>query len=124
MSITLTAAELAEIRAAINELMPDTCNLLTPTAVSDSEGGHSQTWGTASSNVPCRLDSIQMRNMTNEQLAAGQITPFHSYVLTLPTTATVTEAYRVELGSDTYQVRSVDANKSWPGCIRAYVERE
>ena len=122
--ITLTSAELAEIVTAIGELLPDTCTLGTLTHTSDGEGGFSDSRGTVSSAVPCRLDSIQMRNVSNEELAAGQITPFHSYVLTLPATATIDESYWVKKSDTYYQVRSVDTNKSWPSCLRAYVERE
>jgi SPP1 family predicted phage head-tail adaptor len=123
MSVMLTSSELAEIRSAINELMPDTCTLLTRTDTSDGEGGFTESWGTASANVPCRLDS--MRNVrANEQLGAGAIMPFHTFVLTLPYTTTITEQYRVKIASDFYQVKSVDTDKSWIASVRAFVERE
>jgi head-tail adaptor len=120
MSITLTAAELSEIRSAINDLMPDTCNLLTNSATADGYGGITSTWGTAVASVPCRLDGIK----GNEQLAGGAIMPFHTYVMTFPSTAVVTEANRIQHGGYTYQVRSVDLDKSWIASVRAYVERE
>jgi hypothetical protein len=126
MSITLTAAELSEIRAAVLELMPDTCTLLTLTNTSDGEGGHSQTWGTASANVPCRLDSkvsaIEMKG--KEMLGAGAIQYFHTYMLTLPGTAVITEQYRVLKDGEYYQVKSVDYDKSWIASVRCFVERE
>jgi hypothetical protein len=126
MSITLTSAELAEIRSAINELMPDTCTLLTPVNTSDGEAGYSTSWVTAQSNVPCRLDSklgvIEAKGQ--EKLTAGAINYFHTYVLTLPYNTTITEQYRVQMGSDFYLVKSVDYDKSWIASVRAFVERE
>lgn len=124
MSITLTAAELSEIRSAINELMPDTCTLLSPSATADGYGGNTITWGTASANVPCRLDSMQRANLNNEQLSAGAVNYFHTYVLTLPATTTITEQYRVLMDGQYYQVKAVDFDKSWIASVRAYVERE
>jgi SPP1 family predicted phage head-tail adaptor len=126
MSITLTAAELSEIRSAVNELMPDTCTLLTRTNASDGEGGFTETWGTASANVPCRLDSKlgMIESKGNERLAAGEIQYFHTYVLTLPYNTTITEQYRVLLDGQYYQVKSVDFDKSWIASVRAFVERE
>lgn len=126
MGITLTTAQLNEIISAVSELMPDTCTLGTLVPTSDGEGGFSNARGTVSTNVPCRLDSkvssIEIKGV--ERVAAGQIMPFHTYVLTLPGTATIDESYWVLKGTDYYQVRSVDANKSWPACKRVFVERE
>ena len=126
MSITLTTAELAEIRSAINELMPDTCTLLTRTNTSDGEGGFTEAWGTASANVPCRLDSKLgvIETKGQERLTAGAVNYFHTYVLTLPYNTTITEQYRVLMDGEYYQVKSVDYDKSWIASVRAFVERE
>lgn len=123
MSIGLTAAELTAIRADINDLLPGTCNILTITVTSDGEAGFSESWGTASSNVACRLDPIKMREWGIERVTAGAMQAFHQYMLTLPYTATIDTANRVEVGTVTYNVISVDTNKSWNASVRAVVER-
>ena len=120
MSGLFTAADLNEIISAINELLPDTCNLLAATITADGYGGYTQAWGTASSNVPCRIDSMKGQ----EQLAGGAIMPFHTFVMTFPATTSIIEQNRVQMGTTYYQVRSVDYDKSWIASKRAYVERE
>ena len=127
MSGILSAAELKDICDAIDDyLLPDTCTLGTTIWTSDGEAGHSKSRGTVVTDVPCRLDSkvssIEIKGI--EKLAAGQIMPFHTYILTLPGTAVIDESYWVLKGSDYYQVRSVDTNKSWRASRRAFVERK
>jgi len=119
MSIGLTTAELSSIRTAINDLLPGTCNILSCTSISDGEGGYSETWGTASSNVACRIDPIRGK----EQVAAGAVQAFYQHVLTLPYNATLDESKRIEIGTALYSVISVDYGKSWNASTRAIVER-
>ena len=110
--------EIEQIRAALNDLMPDTCTLLTETRVSDGAGGWSSTWGTAAASVACRFDPLN----GSEQLAGGAVQPFQGYRLTLPADTTITTAYRVQKGGVTYNVISVDTGKSWAGSVRAVVQ--
>lgn len=115
----LTDGELASIRADVAELLPSTCNLLAATSQSDGMGGFTITWGTAAANVSCRLDAYRGA----EQVTAQALQPYHTFVLTLPHDTTITEHYRVEIGTVTYTVQSVDAVKSWRASVRAYVEK-
>jgi len=100
-------------------LLPDTCNILSGTNVIDAMGGGSVTWGTARAHMACRIDAMSGR----EILAAGEIEPFHTYVMTLPNSATITSDNRIEHGGYTYEVKSVTLDRSWSWCKRAIVER-
>lgn len=115
----LSAAELAQIRADINTLLPDTCNILTRTLTPDGQGGNSEAWGTATASVACRLDPIRGR----EVVVGENMQPFHNYMLTLPHGTSIDEGGRVEVSTDTFTVVSVDATKSWSASVRAEVER-
>jgi head-tail adaptor len=115
----LTASELAQIRADVALLLPDTCALLTATTSSGGMGGWSETWGTALASVACRLDPVR----GSEQQAGGAVQPFYSYVLTLPYNTAINANYRVLHGGQTYNVKSVDADKSWQASVRVYLER-
>jgi hypothetical protein len=48
---------------------------------------------------------------------------FHRYMLTLPHDTTISTTGRVILGGVTYNVVSVDTNKSWMASTRVIVER-
>jgi head-tail adaptor len=114
-----SAAEWASIQADIEATsLPDTCTILSVTQVSDGQGGFTDTWGTVSASVPCRLDPVRGQ----EQQVGGAVQPFHTYVLSLEYGAAITAAYRVVVNSQTFNVRSVDTGKSWSGQVRAYVE--
>src|SRR3972149_37908 len=99
----LSDEELAAIRADVLQLLPDACNLLSPTFVSDGQGGFTATWGTVAGTIACRLDALR----GEELVTAGALQPFHTWVLTLPYGTSVTPAYRVEHGGNTYAVTSV-----------------
>jgi head-tail adaptor len=116
----LSAAELAAIRTDIETLLPDTCNILTRTLTPDGSGGQTETWGTATASVACRLDPARGR----EAEIGGQTEPFYGFILTLPHGTALTALQRVELNSETFAVVSVDTGKSWSASVRGYLERE
>lgn len=115
----LSNAELVSMRADIADLLPDTCSILSLTTTPDGQGGVTETWGTATASVSCRLDAYRGK----EALAGGAIQPFNTYVLTVPYDTTITTANKIEHSSTTYNVTSVDADKSWPITMRVYLER-
>lgn len=114
----ITNAELTDIRSAIEDLLPGTCNILSATRTSDSQGGYTETWGTATADLSCRIDNVSK----SEQLFGGVIQPFTGFVLSLPWDTTITTAHRVEIGSTYYNVRGVDNGKSWNAVVRALIE--
>jgi SPP1 family predicted phage head-tail adaptor len=114
----LTAAELTQMRTDVNNLMPDTCNILSLTNTSDGQGGFSEAWGTATAGIKCRIDKRSGR----ESVAAGAVQTFGTWVMTLPSDTTITSAHRVEHGSETYNVVHVDSDKSWLASVRAELD--
>ena len=121
MSIGLTTAELTGIRTAIGELLPDSCTLLSVTNSRDDIGAVVETWGTAGTST-CRVDPIiQMKPY--EAIGAGAVEPFHRYMLTLPYTSTITTEMRVVVNSGTFNVISVDNQKSWEASTRVILEQ-
>src|SRR5512138_3781816 len=97
-----SAAELARIQADLEAAtLPDTCNILSVTQTRDAEGGITDTWGTATANLACRLDSLASRGLVSagaEQVVGASLKPYNAWTLTLPHDTTITEANRVEVG--------------------------
>lgn len=123
MSNTLTAAELSWMRAeAENVVMPDTCHILSVTRTSDGQGGMNDTWGTAGTSIPCRLDAWSMTG--REQMSGAAVQAYHGMVLHLPYDTTITTANRVKIGTTTFAVTSADMPKSWSITRAVEVERE
>lgn len=119
--MTLTSGELAQMRSDIEALLPDTCSILTAVNTPNGMGGNTTTWSAAYTNVRCRLDASNYRN--SEQTAGAAVRPVHSYVLTVPYDTIIDETNRVVIGSGVYSVVSLDTNKSWATCRRAFLER-
>ena len=75
----LSNSELAYMREAIDDLLPDTCNILSVTETNNGMGGVVQTWGTATAGVICRVDVTNLRS--GEQVTGGSLKPFQQTIL-------------------------------------------
>lgn len=115
---SLSTKELDRIRSDIGDTLPDTCTIMSPTYTQDNFGGFTQVFGTASANVPCRLDVIKPR----EQVIDGKNTHFTQFMVSLPWDTTISPNYRVVIGSDTFNVVGISPAKSWNVVKRAVVE--
>lgn len=107
----LTDNDLSYMRDSIEMLFPDTCDILSVTRVVDASGGYTETWGTASANVPCRSDYIN----GVLQLAGGGLQPYRTLELSVPYDTTVTTDNRVKWNSGEYTIQNVNSN-SWIAC--------
>ena len=114
----LSSAELTGMRDAIEQLLPQTCNILSATFTPNGQGGGTTTWGTVSASVACRLDVISGM----EQVTGGALQPYTRSVLSMPYDTTVDETYRIELGSNTYAVKSVNTDQGWIAVRRCELE--
>lgn len=119
MSSFLTARELTDMRDALDSLLPDTCNVLFATQTSNGAGGFTEVWGTAASNVSCRLDAIQ----GGEGMVSESLQPQSSWMLTLPFDVQILPPYRVEIGGNTYAVLADNGAQSDLICKRVQVQR-
>ena len=117
----LSNAELTYMRDSIELLLPDTCNILSNTPTADGFGGVTDSWGTASASVPCRLDIVKS-NGYNESLQGGKIVSFQETVLSLPYDTTIALDYRVSHGGKIYNVTAVNTGQSWVTVKRATLE--
>lgn len=118
----LTAAELAQIRSDIAGLLPDTCNLLSATRTSDGAGGWADTWGTVTggSALPCRLD---FRDPGKERVVNASITPYKTGVLSLAYDKPISTNYRVQMGTQLFNVTGENTTQSWLTVRQVNVER-
>lgn len=114
----LLPSDLTFLRAAQAKAMPDVCTLRTVTQSSDGSGGWTE--GTSdAANVPCRLTYTG----GNRLIEALQATTERDYILTIPTTYTVSPGMRVVKGGDTFNVVSVNDPASWQTAKRATLRR-
>jgi len=116
----ITPEMLSEMRSVIsNTLLPDMCNLVSITNISDGEGGVTQTRGTVGTAIACRLDVVSGR----EQVTGGAIQPYISYVMSLPYDTTLQADYIIEHSGADYAVKSINLGQSWKAVVRVELER-
>ncbi len=109
----LTTAELAAMRSTLDDSLPDECTIVTSTLVTDSAGGHTTT--TTSATVACRLSPA---GAGREDTVGSRVTPENRWTITVPYDTTVGQAAKITVGSRTFEVVSVDVDRSWDLCKR------
>jgi head-tail adaptor len=114
----LSAEELRQMRDDIEDLMPDTCNILSLAYTRDNQGGMIETWGTASASVLCRIDFSSGK----EALVNAAVQPFVRAMLSVPYNTTITTSNRVTWGSYTFNVVAVNLGQSWNVVRRVVLE--
>jgi len=114
----LTTSELAIMRASVNVLLPDTCNILSITTTSDGAGGWSEAWGTATAGVSCRVDYRGGK----EAITGGALLPYQTAIISMPYDVTITPANRVQVGSNTFSIQAVNNGQSWQAVTRVAAE--
>ena len=123
----LDNAELQQMRDDLADLLPDTGNILSVTRVPDGQGGYTDTWGTATASIACRIDASASRGVSNfqgsEVLTGGAIHPFGRWTCTLPYNAQITTENRFECNGRTFNVVALDTNKSWQANVRVILEQ-
>lgn len=118
----LTDADLAYMQSTIADMFPDVCTILSEALSPDGQGGQTSTWGTVSQNVSCRFDEQSQRGINQLVPAAGALREAHRYMLSLPHDTAISAHDRVEFGSSTYNVISVNTDISWQAVTRATLE--
>lgn len=98
----LTASELAQLRADVSELLPDTCRIERPTT-GNTNGYPTETWGTAVASAACRFDPETLRLPPKDALNDKE-TGVAYYKVTLTYNADVADGDRLIYSGGTYQV--------------------
>lgn len=114
----ITAAQLAYMRAKVNDTLPSTGYVLSLAYTNDGYGGVVETWGTAGT-ISCRIDPLR----GGEAQVGGAIQPFHGFQLTAPYDTVLDESNRIKVGNETYAVKGIDSDKSDVVSLRGILER-
>lgn len=116
--MTLTNAELSNMREAINLLLPDTAQIITITQTPNGMGGYTESRATAAA-VAFRLDV----SSGQEQIAGGALQPYTRYKGSLPYDTTITTTQQLLHSGVTYAVIAVNTSQSWIAVRRVDLEK-
>lgn len=116
----LTAAELTQIRADVETLMPDTCTIQSMSLTNNAVGEPARSYSNRGTAIICRIDPEIAFNAF-EYLGGFSDTIKYTgrFILTLKHDQTVTISDRVIANGTTYEVVSIDPGKSWKASTRA-----
>ena len=103
--MTLSALEIAQMRADQDDYFPDTCTLQTVTRTADGVGGWSESWANTYTGVACRVS--QELSGQREGISGAQMASQTDWMLSVTHDQTLTAEMRVVHGGHTYEVVSV-----------------
>jgi hypothetical protein len=106
----LSAADLADMRATVADLLVETATLSRGTPASDGAGGQTVTWATAAT-VAARLGPVG--GSPEEREVAHRVTSPSLRTVTLPAGTDVRLGDRLVISTVTYEVVAVLAPRSW-----------
>jgi len=106
----LSTAELAQLRATLDESLPDTAIIQRATRASDGMGGFDETWSNAGT-VECRVSPSGRE--PEERMIAERLGSVTLWTVTLPAETNVTAADRIAVDSRAFEVVAVLARRSY-----------
>ena len=104
----LSSTELERMRAAQEDVLPDSCTIQEATDGQDAVGQPTRSWSNRATGVSCRL--AQRREW--ERVAGEKRTTIGNWVLTVAHDQTVEHGDRVVVGSRTFEVVGVNTGRS------------
>lgn len=116
----LTAAELVDLQAAQNELMPGTAVIQRFALVSDGMGGYDQNWANVGT-VRCRLYPQTLRSMNENPNGGMQMISETRWFVTMPVGTNITAKDRVLISGRTFEIYQVNNTESFQTAVRAEV---
>jgi hypothetical protein len=120
MPAMLSAAELAQLRSDIADLLPDTCRIERMTIV--NTGGYAEeTWGTAVVSAPCRFDPDSRRS--DVETVADRDAGISRYIVSMLYNADLRDGDRLVYNGGTYELTELHTEHSLNGAVRARVSR-
>jgi head-tail adaptor len=112
--MVVDAGLLAAMRAAQEDLLPDTCTIQSATAGQDAIGQPTRTWANRAIGVACRLGQRSER----ERWAGERPAAVGDWVLTVAHDQVIERSDRVIVGSRTFEVVGVNTGTSWETATR------
>lgn len=119
----LSEHDLCLMRHTLQDNLGDLCTVQTYTDAMDGFGGVTRTWANTYTNVPCRIAPSSAGERSTETVGS-QYQAVTGWILTVRHDQTITPGNRVVKGGDTFQVLSVEDDRSDRVCRRAYLRRE
>lgn len=116
MSPLLTASELAQLRADIADLLPDTCQVQRMTS-SKSGPYDVEAWGTAVASTACRFDPDTRMNTSD--LVADREAGIARYIVTMAYDVDLRDGDRIVYSGGTYEITLLHTEHSMNGSTRA-----
>jgi hypothetical protein len=117
--MTLSDDELDALRDVQAEYLPESCDILEVTRVSDGAGGFVETWEPIALGVPCR------KNIERglEVVMFGVWRSYERSVITLPWGTEIGKDNRIEYAGEVYAITAENEPSSWRTACRVIVEK-
>lgn len=111
--MSLTAGEILQMRATVDDALPSAAVILRRTDASDGQGGYTQSFA-AVGTVDCRLSPRSGGEAGGEEIHGDRMAYVSEWILTTPALTDIRPTDRVTVDGDrTYEVNALRARRSW-----------
>jgi hypothetical protein len=117
----VSANDLAMMRAAQVNALPDTCTIQRATSGHNTIGEGTLAWSTVGTAIACRVRPAN--RITDLTEMGGQQTAVANWMATLAHNQDVQDGDRLIMGSDTYEVLNSQRDESWVTAVRCEMRR-
>ncbi len=114
----LQPEQITTMRDVTRAALPETATISRKTAVSDGAGGRTETWADIATAVPCRVGPAAGGETG---MSGGRIEDESTHVVTFSAGQDITEADRLTVAGQSYEVTLVRRRGAWETSRRAEV---
>lgn len=118
--MTLSVADLADMRTVQESLLPGTAVVKRATSAQNAIGEPALTWATQAT-ADCRLRPPGLR--PDMRIVGEQVQSVANWVVTMAHDTDVQTGDRLEIASETYEVVAVWGDESWATAMRVECKR-
>ena len=119
--MSLSTAELAQLRADAEDHLPDTCTIQSRSSGRTTDGGVTFAYTNRGAAIECRLAGLTTQQ--GEALEGGKLTSLTRWVLTLHHDQTIVETDRVIHDGGTFEVTHLEDTHSNRTARRVYLRK-
>ena len=118
--MALSAGDLAGMRSTMLETLPDSCQIVGDTLVSDGAGGHT-TVPLDPFSVACRVSPLRLTRSSAhaETLEVARVVEQSLWLITMPHGTAIDPTKRIEHGGRQFEIVEVLSPRTWNLATRA-----
>lgn len=108
----LTSGDVLAMRHTVERTLPDICTIQRATTISDGGGGVTEGWDDLAT-IACRISPTSAGGGEGQNTTSARVVDETTHVVTVPATEDITEADRLMVAGQVYEITLVRKRGAW-----------